>query len=441
MNSTDQPIGHIALKAPMAGGVASLGQVVSARLIGAGLVAWAIVSGIFLLPLVWDPSFPIRDDNYWAFSEWFGLDWPPTAFPHSHFGPLYPLVIHGLREIGVSIYGVIVLQKLLLLVCAWLIFRIARNAGLRASTAAVAGFAFTVYPIVQIHSSLLFSETLYLTLLLGGLDLLLRAARAGRSARFSTLSGGFILIGLAALARGNGLVFFAVLGLLLIFRCDWKKTLIAGVIGALPILGWSGLNYHWYGHFKPTSSGDANIAASIVGPVMARLEGLPQRTGPEVWISGNWYDHYPNLFAFSKAMRDKAIDYAIDHPVPIVLGNAKGWLNTLVGPAASDLLEAFGTPGYLVVGLSMAIRCLLLFGMLAFFLTGSWRRYPLITLALAIAVLAHVIAGGAAGFGRFGYPVDAISTIVLLLTVQARRSAGRDEAVSASRSPRPSASA
>ena len=277
-----------------------------------------------------------------------------------------------------------------------------------------------MYPIVQIYSSIAVAETLYLALLLAGLARLIEAARQGRRASFATLLAGFILIGLSGLARGNGLVFFLVLGPILMWRCDFRKVAIAGIIGAVPILFWSSLNYQWYGQFKPTSSGDANIAASLVGPAMALTEGRTLRTGPEVWIDGNWYDHYDNQFTFAKAMRDRAVAYAIEHPLPVIYTNAKGWLNGLVGPGAADLQQAFGSIGTGLAALSLVIRSTLLLGLVAFVVTGTWRRHRWLALILGIAVLAHIIAGGAAGFGRFGYPVDALSTLALLLALQAR---------------------
>ena len=392
-----------------------------------GLVAWLVMSALFLDPIIGDPSLARRGDDYWEFSQWFGSSGP---YPHTSFGPLYPLFIRLMRELGLSVATFIALQKVLALVTGYLIYRLGRHFGLGAALAAIAGAAYVIYPITQAESSLLFTETFYLTLLLGALACLMPALDARQDAAFGSLLAGFVLLGLAALVRGNGLVLFAGLGLVALMRCPWRKVITAGVIGALPILLWSSLNYQWYGHFKPTSSGDANIAALIVGPVYLEQEGKSDARWPDVWIDGNWYDHYSNQFDYTKFVRNKALDYAIDHPVPVVIGNVKGWFKSLLGPARQDFVLLFGPKGDILTALSAAVRAVLLLGLAAYALTGAWRRQPTFSILLAVVLLAHIAPAGAAGFARFGFPVDAFSTIALALAIAAgvgTRSAGDRE--------------
>ena len=378
------------------------------------VIAWLAMSTMFLLPIVRDPALAIRGDNYWEFSQWFGSG---TPYPHTNFGPLFPLLIRVLRELGVSIAGVVGIQKLLVLLNGYLVYRIGRSGGLRPGMATLAGGVYTVYPIVQAQSTLMFAETIYLTLLLASIAVLMPALAARHDVRIRSLIFGFVLLGLAALARGNGLVLFAGLGVVALFRCPWRKVLIAGIIGALPVLLWSGLNYHWYGHFKPTSSGDANIAASIVGPVYSELEGKPRVSGPDIWIQGKWQDHYPNQFDYAKAVRSMAIDYALEHPGAVLIGNIKGWFKSLLGPAHQDYLEFFGPTGKALSAVSFVVRAILLLGIVLFIATDAWRRSPLFTLVLALVLLGHIVSAGAAGFARFGFPVDAFTTVALALAL------------------------
>lgn len=394
-----------------------LPQVSAHKVAVIGLLAWLAVSAIFLYPIIGDPSIARRGDDYWLFSEWFGSSEP---YPHTNFGPFYPLFIRLMRDLGLSVPAFIAVQKVLVLVSGYLIYRIGRHFGLGAILAAIAGAAYVVYPITQAQSSLLFTETFYLTLVLCSLACLLPALDARRDGAFGPLVAGFLLLGLAALVRGNGLILFAGLGLVALLRCPWRKVIVAGVIGALPVLLWSSLNYQWYGHFKPTSSGDANIAALIVGPVYAQLEGRPDVGGPDVWIDGNWYDHHSNQFDYTKSVRGIALDYARDHPVPVVIGNVKGWFKSLLGPARQDFILLFGLNGDILTMLSAAIRAVLLLGLVAYVLTGAWRRQPTFSILLALVLLAHVLPAGAAGFARFGFPVDAFSTIALALAITAR---------------------
>ena len=79
------------------------------KIIVAIVIAWLAVSAMFLLPIIRDPALAIRGDNYWEFSQWFGSS---TPYPHTNFGPLFPLLIRVLRELGVSIAGVVAIQKL-----------------------------------------------------------------------------------------------------------------------------------------------------------------------------------------------------------------------------------------------------------------------------------------------------------------------------------------
>lgn len=384
------------------------------KIIVAIVIAWLAVSAMFLLPIIRDPALAIRGDNYWEFSQWFGSS---TPYPHTNFGPLFPLLIRVLRELGVSIAGVVAIQKLMVLFNGYLIYRIGCSAGLKPGIAILAGGIYTVYPIVQAQSTLIFAETFYLTLLLASLAVLMPALAARDGVGLRSLTFGFVLLGLAALVRGNGLVLFAGLGIVALFRCPWHKALTAGIIGALPVLLWSGLNYHWYGHFKPTSSGDANIAASIVGPVYSELEGKPRVSGPDIWIQGKWQDHYPNQFDYTKAVRSIAIDYALEHPGAVLIGNIKGSFKSLLGPAHQDYIEFFGAAGTALTAISLVIRTILLLGIALFIATGAWRRSPLFTTVLGLVLLGHIVSAGAAGFARFGFPVDAFSTVALALAL------------------------
>ena len=387
------------------------------RIVAIGFVTWLVMSVIFLYPIIGDPSLARRGDDYWAFSQWFGSSEP---YPHTYFGPFYPLFIRLLREFGMSVAAFIALQKVMVLVSGYLIYRIGRYFGLGAVLAAVAGAAYVSYPITQAQSSLILAETFYLTLILGGIACLLPALDARRSANTGLLVTGFALLGVAALARGNGLILFAGMGLLALVRCPWRKVIIAGVVGALPVLLWSSLNYQWYGHFKPTSSGDANIAASLVGPIYAKERGMPRISGPDVWIDGQWYDHYSNQFEYAKAVRAQAIDYAFDHPIAVVIGNVEGWFRSLLGPARQDYILLFGPRGDILTVVSAGVRTVLLLGLIAYALTGAWRRHSTFSVILVLVLLGQVVAGGAAGFARFGFPVDAFSTIALALAIATR---------------------
>ena len=388
-------------------------------------LVWLAVSWMFLASLRDNPAMAVRGDDYWTMSTWFSGSGPYPPYPYTHFGPGYPFLIHVLRSVGVTMFGLLLLQKLMIAALGYSIYRMGRLLDLSAGAAAAAGFAFTIFPIAQATSSLFFSETFYLLLVALATWLFLDAKRLKGQALLVRLVLTFALLGLAALVRGNALVLLACFALIGCFRFRLRAVILAAVIGGLPILGWSAMNYQWYGHFKPTSSGDANIAASLVGPVMAELEGKPRRAGPEVWITGRWQDHAPNLFAFSLAARKLAIAYAAQHPAAVVAGNVKGWFRSLLGPARADILQFLGPDAQWLVGVSLAVRAALLAGLIGFFASGAWRRQTTFAAILLCLLFAHVLPAGAAGYARFGFPMDAFSVLALALLMQRYRNRGQ----------------
>ncbi len=238
---------------------------------------WLAVSGVFLVTLWHDPSMAVRGDDYWAMSNWFSSLEP---YPYSHFGPGYPFLIYLLRSLGGTMFALLVLQKLMIATTGYLIYRIGRLLALPAAAAVAAGFAFTLFPIAQATSSLFFAETFYLLLIVLAAWLFLDAGRLKGRPLLMRLILTFLLLGLTALVRGNALVLLVVFAAIGVFRFPFRPLVVAAVIGGMPILGWSAMNYHWYGHFKPTSSGDANVAASLVGPgdVRARRTASHRRS-------------------------------------------------------------------------------------------------------------------------------------------------------------------
>ena len=136
-----------------------------------GLVAvWLVVSLVFLVPLWQNPSLAVRNDDYWAISEWFHDLGPYTS---THFGPGFPFLIFLLRSVGVTMFGLAVVQKLLVGIAMLALFRIGVQLRLPTALAAVAALAYGLTPLVQANSSVFFAETFYFALLTWGFALLL----------------------------------------------------------------------------------------------------------------------------------------------------------------------------------------------------------------------------------------------------------------------------
>lgn len=377
---------------------------------------WLLVSFVFVIPLWSQPTLAMQNDDYWLISEWFGSNEP---YPYSHFGPGFPCLIYLFRSIGFDMFGMVVILKIAIGLTGIALYHLGRAIGLHQIISFIAASAFTIFPVVQVYSSLFLSETLYLLLTSTALAIIFRQIQHKDNSSVGWLVLGYSLLGIATLVRVNAMLVFA--GCLIIgsFALPWRKIVIAGVIAMIPILGWSALNWHWYGHFKFTSSADSAIATSIVGPVMIKETGIGHQAMPEIWFEPDEAKRYDNLFVLSNDARDEAIDYALKHPVSVIVGNIKGWFNSLVGADKSKFQRLFSeASSNFWTGLALIVRCILALGLIGFFIIGGHRDQLAFSAFLCVMLIAHLVTGGAAGHARFGYPIDAFSVLALAFFVQ-----------------------
>ena len=380
-------------------------------------IIWLTVSVFFLTPLWFEPTLAIQNDNYWNMSEYFHSLGP---YPFSHFGPGFPFLIYLLRSIGIDMLGVVIIQKIIVAFTGIALYHLGRTIGLKPIISLCAATAFTVFPVVQAYSSIFVTETFYLLLSSIGVAIIFRQIKKHSDPSLVWLILGYSALGIAALVRGNAVMLLIgciVIGLFT--TLPRHKILIAGIIAIIPILSWSALNWHWYGHFKLSSSGDAAVATSIIGPVMIERTGMVQRAEPEIWFSSDELKRYDNLFELSNDARKIAIDYAMKHPLPVIVGNVKGWFHGLLGPGEANFRYLFGSPSsntYTV--LSFMVRGALLIGLIGFFVIGGYRQQTAFAVFLCVMLAAHLLTAGAAGHSRFGYPIDAFSVLALAFFLQ-----------------------
>jgi len=379
-------------------------------------VLWLLVSSIFLIPLWFQPALAVQNDDYWLFSEWFGSNGP---YPYSHFGPGFPYLIYLFRSIGLDMFGMAVILKIAVGLTGIALYHLGRTIGLHQIISFIAASAFTVFPIVQVYSSLFLAETLYLLLTSIATAIIFHQIQHKNNSSVGWLVLGYSILGLATLVRVNAVVLLIGCLIIGLFMLPWRKIIVAGVIAMIPILGWSSLNWHWYGHFKLTSSADSAIATSIIGPVMIKQTGIEHRAEPEIWFRPDEIKQYNSLFDLSTSARDEAIDYALEHPIPVLIANIKGWFNSLVGVDKSKFQRLFGEISYKFwMGLGLIIRSLLALGLVGFFIIGGYRHQLAFSAFLCVMLIAHLVTGGAAGHARFGYPIDAFSVLALAFFVQ-----------------------
>lgn len=383
--------------------------------IAVAFVLWLLVSFIFVFPLWSQPVLAVQNDDYWRMSEWFGSDGP---YPYSHFGPGFPFLIYLFRSIGFDMFGMVVILKIAIGLTGIALYHLGRTIGLHQIVAFIAAAAFTIFPIVQVYSSLFLAETLYLLLTSIAIAIILRQIQQKDNSSAGWLILGYSILGIAALVRVNAMLLLIGCLVIGLFTLSWRKIIVAGAIAIIPILGWSTLNWHWYGHFKFTSSADSAIATSIIGPVMIKQTGIAHRAEPNIWFEPDEIKQYSNLFELSNNARDEAIAYALAHPIPVIIANIKGWFNGLVGIDKSKFQRVFGEISNFWMGLALIIRCALAVGLIGFFIIGGYRYQLAFSAFLCLMLIAHLITGGAAGHARFGYPIDAFSVLALAFFAQ-----------------------
>ena len=134
---------------------------------------------------------------------------------------------------------------------------------------------------------------------------------------------------------------------------------------------------------------------------MIERTGMVQRAEPEIWFSSDELKRYDNLFELSNDARKIAIDYAMKHPLPVIVGNVKGWFHGLLGPGEANFRYLFGSPSsntYTV--LSFMVRGALLIGLIGFFVIGGYRQQTAFAVFLCVMLAAHLLTAGAAGHSR-----------------------------------------
>ncbi|WP_244072068.1 glycosyltransferase family 39 protein [Nitrosomonas sp. PY1] len=380
-------------------------------------IIWLATSVFFLAPLWSEPTLAVQNDDYWSMSEYFHSLGP---YPFSHFGPGFPFLIYLLRSIGIGMLGVVIIQKVAIAFTGIALYHLGRTIGLKPIISLCAATAFTVFPVVQAHSSLFLTETFYLLFSSIGVATVFHQIKKHSDSSLAWLTLGYSVLGIAALIRGNAMILLIgclIIGLFTIL--PKRKIFIAGIIAIIPILSWSALNWYWYGHFKLSSSGDAAVATSIIGPVMAKETGMVFTAEPEIWFKTDELKRYDNLFELSSDAREIAINYAIERPLPVIIGNIKGWFHGLLGPGEANFRHLFGSSSsnaYTI--LSLMVRGILLIGLIGFFVIGGHRQQTAFAFFVCVMLVAHLLTTGAAGHSRFGYPIDAFSVLALAFFLQ-----------------------
>jgi 4-amino-4-deoxy-L-arabinose transferase-like glycosyltransferase len=304
------------------------------------LAALIVALGVRLLAVAATDNYPLRTDSSdyqrHAVSISEGDGYPestiaPGGGPTAFRPPLYPYFMGTVYSVtGRPTWNVVrAAQAFLGVLTVALIALIAlRIWGQR--VALIAAWIAAVYPPLMITDATILGESLFLPLELGALAAAIEFRRRDRSYWWLLLAGG--LVGLAALTRANGIVML--LPLIVAVWPSWRSRLwaraapAAALVGAalLVIAPWTVRNAVEMDAFIPVTS---QTGWSFAGTYNETARDEPAKQAP--WYPPDRVPEFADLFepqsgldevALDRELRDRALDYATDHPLYVVEAGA-----------------------------------------------------------------------------------------------------------------------
>jgi 4-amino-4-deoxy-L-arabinose transferase-like glycosyltransferase len=243
----------------------------------------------------------------------------PSGGPSAFRAPGYPLVLGGVYALtGDSVEAGRYLNAVLGAVGVLLLYLVAARIFSRRVGLVAAGL-MAVYPPLAFQSLELYSEPLFICLMLGAV-LAALSFRDDPRLRWAILCG--VLVGLAALTRQNGVLLIPILALALWLPprrrgASLAAPAIAVLTAVLLIAPWTVRNYVVFNEFVPLTTGGGFNLGGVYNeeaqndPRFNALWRLPIRTAEN-------QDLYaiPGLreVELDSELRDRALDYLSEHP-------------------------------------------------------------------------------------------------------------------------------
>jgi 4-amino-4-deoxy-L-arabinose transferase-like glycosyltransferase len=359
----------------------------------------------------------------------------PTAFRP----PLYPYYMGAIYTItrpppkwNLVRASQAFLGTLIVALIALIAFRIwgQREALLAAGIAAV-------YPPLVIYGGTILTETLFVTLELGALAAAIEYRRRQRSYPWLLLAG--VLVGLAALARSNGILLLLPL-IVAVWPSGagnlWSRVARpAALVGVtlLVLVPWSVRNAIEFDAFvpAPTQSGYA-----IAGTYNEQAQDDPDR--PAAWRRAEQVPEFDDLFEAGTGLdereldgelRDRAMEFAIDNPLYVAEVGARNTLRLfdLAGFDHAEEVWSFAGVKPLTADLGVVGFYLMIPFVLIGAFTAAARRAPLFIWLTPLVLFLSVIFIADSG-ARYRAPIDpflillaALGLAALLDRLRARR--------------------
>jgi 4-amino-4-deoxy-L-arabinose transferase-like glycosyltransferase len=324
----------------------------------------------------------------------------PGSSPTAFRPPLFPLALAGTYELT----GARALQtrwatgRVLEVVLGTLTVALVYLLAVRLwgeDVALIAAAIAAVYPPLLLIGSSLLSESLFTPLVLLAVLAALRARDAERPLRWAMLAG--VIVGLAALTRGNGIALVLPIGFLVwterprLRALSLRAPLAMVAATVLVLIPWTVRNQSVFHRFVPLTTETGYTLAGAYGPEAAGRHDFPYLWTPPVQQMKHAFAADPggNEAAISDRLQSRAFSYMGEHPgiVAKTLGwNALRMLN-LPGPG----LERWGAPfqsyprGLAVV----SVYAFWLLGVLAVLgaTTAAARRVPLALWGVPAAIM------------------------------------------------------
>ena len=315
-------------------------------LLGLGLrLAWAVHMDTF--PLGGDPAWyadvaenvvegrgyvvdweapELHGGDLWAeIYEEGGLDpreqrppgWEPVEGEATAFWPpVYPLTLAALWTVfGVSITAAKVLNAVLGALTIPFLFALGRRVFSEKVGLAAAG-VFAVLPNAIAWTPALLSETLFTFVFVVALWLLVTRGGDSRWAVMAALFG--LIVGVATLTRGPGLVLIPLALIFWLMRDGWRpafaRTVVASLVVVAVVAPWTVRNAVVMDSFIPiASSGGVNL----------RMGHAPYATGTFLWpedpvdgVPGEWARYRTEWeVEANRVYTRRAMEYALGHPL------------------------------------------------------------------------------------------------------------------------------
>jgi 4-amino-4-deoxy-L-arabinose transferase-like glycosyltransferase len=361
----------------------------------------------------------------------------PTAFRP----PAYPIFLGAVfRLTGDSVIAARLVQVVLGVLTVAVIGVVARQLFDRRQAFVAAGLA-AVYPPLILTGNAVLTEALSLPLQMLVLAVCLRHRQQGDGGlRLPAVCG--LLVGLCILTRPANIALVLPACLLVTMPRTKRRLLPAGVVVAAAVVAlapWQIRNHAAFGSFVPITTADGFVLAGVYN---AQADADPVSRGvwrvPTVAPGAAALFEDPRLgeLELATALRDQAVDYALDHPsyVPVVVGTNLRNLFDLGGRRVTDvshISEGYGRRASTLWLFSYGVVAL---GAIAGAVSKRARSVPLAV--WLIPVLFVLVTVPTLGTPRYRAPVEPFLVLLASLTVTAALDRVRPREADDDRSPR-----